>query len=77
MKIAKAYKVNLRLVPIPTSLITIVLKLVGKKQISERLFGSLQVDCNKARETLSWEPIVTMEQQLEKMAIVEQKSKND
>ena len=36
--------------------------------MANRLFGSLQVDSTKTRDLLGWEPVITMDEQLAKMA---------
>jgi nucleoside-diphosphate-sugar epimerase len=56
------------LVPIPVSIMTFFAKLLGKGDVANRLFGSLQVDSSKARDLLDWEPVITMDEQLAKMA---------
>jgi len=38
--------------------------LLGKKDVADRLFGSLQVDSSKARDLLGWTPVVTMDEGL-------------
>jgi len=43
-------------------------KLLGKGDVTNRLFGSLQADSSKAHELLGWEPVITMDEQLKKMA---------
>lgn len=43
-------------------------KLVGKADVADRLFGSLQVDSSKARQLLGWQPVTTMDEQLKKTA---------
>ena len=44
------------------------LKVLGKTDISKRLIGSLQVDNSKTNELLGWKPVVSMDEQLEKMS---------
>jgi len=66
-KVAKAMEKKPRLVPVPVRLMTFVAKLLGKEDVANRLFGSLQVDSNKARELLGWKPVVTMDEQLKKI----------
>lgn len=39
--------------------------LLGKKALSQRLCGSLQVDITKAREVLGWQPPMTLKQGLD------------
>lgn len=66
-KVARAYNKKAALLPIPTSLMTFVAKLLGKSAITDRLFGSLQVDNSKARELLGWAPVISMDEQLVKI----------
>ena len=59
---------NAWLVPVPVSIMTFFAKLLGKGDMANRLFGSLQVDSSKARDLLGWEPVITMDEQLAKMS---------
>jgi len=68
LKVASAHHMKLRLFPLPILLSDFILRLLGRKDISYRLFRDLQVDASKARNLLNWEPVVTMEQQLSKDA---------
>jgi nucleoside-diphosphate-sugar epimerase len=47
---------------------TLAAKMLGKGDVANRLFGSLQVDSSKARSLLGWEPVITMDEQLKKTA---------
>lgn len=67
-KVAKAFGKKALLIPIPVWLMTSAAKLVGKSDVANRLFGSLQVDSSKARELLGWKPVITMDEQLKKIA---------
>ena len=67
-RIAKAYGVKSRLLPVPVFIMQIFAKLLGKSDVANRLFGDLQVDSSKASELLGWNPVVTMDEQLRKMA---------
>lgn len=67
-KIAKAYNQPPRLLSVPVSVMTFVAKLTGKQNITDRLFGNLQIDISKARRLLGWKPITTIDQQLKKIA---------
>ena len=67
-KVAKAHDVKLSLLPLPVGLMKFVAKLLGKSALTDRLFGNLQVDSSKARDLLGWQPVSTMEKQLEKIA---------
>ena len=68
-KVAKALNKKSRLIPIPVSFMRFVAKLVGKSDVADRLFGSLQVDSSKARDLLDWKPVTTMDEQLQKTAL--------
>lgn len=57
------------LLPFPVWGIRGAASLVGKKAFSERLLGSLRVDISKARNLIGWQPVVTMQQQLDKEKI--------
>jgi nucleoside-diphosphate-sugar epimerase len=67
-KVAKAFNKKAFLLPIPVWLMTFVAKILGKGDVANRLFGSLQVDSSKARDLLGWKPITTMDEQLQKTA---------
>mgnify|MGYP000420881063 CR=1 FL=1 len=67
-KVAKAFGKKALLLPVPVGFMTLAAKLIGKGDVSNRLFGSLQVDSSKARELLGWTPVVTMDEQLKKIA---------
>ena len=43
-------------------------KLLGKEADAVRLFSSLIVNSDKARNLLDWHPITTIDEQLNKMA---------
>jgi len=68
-KLANAYDVALRLVPIPVSWIQTVARLLGKGNVADRLIGSLVVDISKAEDLLGWKPVVSMDEQLKMMAL--------
>lgn len=68
-KVAQAYKVNSRLIPVPASWIRGIATVLGKGPVADRLLGSLMVDSSKARELLGWRPVVSMDEQLQKMAL--------
>jgi nucleoside-diphosphate-sugar epimerase len=56
------------LLPVPVSWVAFSAKLLGKGDVANRLFGSLQVDSSKARDLLGWQPVITMDEQLKKIA---------
>lgn len=67
-KIAHALHKKARLIPIPTQWMRVAARLIGKQAIASRLFDSLQVDSSKAKDLLGWQPVITMDQQLKKIA---------
>ncbi|MBL1353048.1 MAG: NAD-dependent epimerase/dehydratase family protein, partial [Zetaproteobacteria bacterium] len=65
-RIAKALDKPSRLIPVPVGLMRFTARLVGKADVAERLFGSLQVNSSKAQTLLGWQPVISMDQQLKK-----------
>jgi nucleoside-diphosphate-sugar epimerase len=56
------------LIPVPESIIQTGAALLGKRDVSRRLCGSLQVDISKTRDLLGWNPPVTVDWALRKTA---------
>ncbi len=67
-RVAQAYAVPTRLLPVPVGLMRGAARLLGKAAVADRLFGSLQVNATKAHTLLGWTPPVTMQAQLRQMA---------
>lgn len=67
-KVAAAYELPARLVPVPAGWLRIGAALLGRRAAADRLLGSLVVDASKARAMLGWTPVVSMDEQLKKMA---------
>lgn len=67
-RVSKALGVRARLLPVPAILIKAAARLLGKRAVSQRLLGSLQVDISKTRELLGWTPPVSVDAALEKTA---------
>jgi nucleoside-diphosphate-sugar epimerase len=67
-KVAKAYGVTSYLLTVPESWLRFCARWLGKTALTDRLFGSLVVDSSKARQWLGWQPVVSMDEQLKKMA---------
>lgn len=57
-----------RLLPIPAPLLGAVARALGKGDLAQRLFGSLQVDIGKTRKLLGWAPIQTVDEGLRRSA---------
>ncbi|MDD1151329.1 SDR family oxidoreductase [Pseudomonas idahonensis] len=50
-----------RLLPVPSGVLKFGAAMLGKKSLSQRLCGSLQVDIEKNRELLGWSPPITVD----------------
>ncbi|WP_020411331.1 UDP-glucose 4-epimerase family protein [Microbulbifer variabilis] len=57
-----------RLLPVPGRLLEASAAVLGKRSLSQRLCGSLQVNIDKTRELLNWAPPVSVDQALHKTA---------
>jgi nucleoside-diphosphate-sugar epimerase len=63
-KLACALGKPARLLPVPGWLLQGAAALLGRRNVAQRLFGSLQVDISKNRALLGWTPPVTLGQGL-------------
>ena len=68
-RIAQAYHKKAVLIPVPVSWMHLGSRVLGKRALADRLLGDLTVDCTKARDQLGWTPVVSMDSQLQKMAL--------
>lgn len=75
--VARAQGKRARLVPVPVSWMRFVARVTGRQAVAERLFGSLQIDITKARQWLGWKPVVSMDEQLARMADGESRQQNE
>ena len=57
-----------RLIPLPASVLKVVVALVGKSDVAQRLCGSLQVDISKTRQLLGWTTPLSLDEGLRKAA---------
>jgi nucleoside-diphosphate-sugar epimerase len=57
-----------RLVPVPAGLLKLAATMLGKRDVAQRLCGSLQVDIEKTRRLLDWTPPLSLDQGLKKAA---------
>jgi nucleoside-diphosphate-sugar epimerase len=67
-KVAEAYGCVACLIPLPTLMLRLMARMMGKSSMADRLLGYLLVDSSKACNLLGWHPVVTMDGQLRKMA---------
>lgn len=58
-----------RLLPVPARLLTLAATLLGRRALSQRLCGSLQVDIAKTRAVLGWAPPMSVDQALAETAL--------
>lgn len=65
-RIGQAMGRPVRLLPIPGAWIEWASAMVGKRNVAQRLCGSLQVDIEKTRRLLGWRPPLTLDQGLKK-----------
>ncbi|MBC7419418.1 MAG: NAD-dependent epimerase/dehydratase family protein [Bdellovibrio sp.] len=65
--IARAAGKKAILVPFPVFIFKILLKLLGKSDLSVRLFSSLQVDIEKTKSLLNWKPPFSVQDSLKQM----------
>lgn len=72
-KVAKAFGKRPFLIPVPVSLMRFAAKLLSKGDVAERLFGSLQVDSSKALDLFGWQPVISMDEELDKTAKLEKR----
>ncbi|WP_421527248.1 UDP-glucose 4-epimerase family protein [Pseudomonas brenneri] len=63
-RMALALDKSARLLPVPSWILSTVANLLGKKSLSQRLCGSLQVDISKTRSLLQWTPPVSVDNAL-------------
>jgi len=57
-----------RLIPVPVSLLTAGAALLGRRDMAQRLCGSLQVDISKTRTLLGWKPPISVDEGLRRTA---------
>jgi len=57
-----------RLLPLPESVLRVGAAALGRRDMAQRLLGSLQVDIGKAHQLLDWEPPISVNAELKKTA---------
>ncbi|MEG0937460.1 MAG: SDR family oxidoreductase [Comamonas sp.] len=67
-RMGKAMGNPARLVPIPSSFLRMAATALGRREIAIRLCGSLQVDIEKTRRLLGWNPPLSLDEGLKKAA---------
>ena len=67
-KIANSLGVKNKALPVPTNMIKTAANILGKPGIAQRLSGSLQVDIEKSKTLLDWQPKYTTDESIQKTA---------
>ena len=57
-----------RLLPVPASILKLAATMLGKREMAQRLCGSLQVDISKTRRLLGWTPPISLGEGLRRAA---------
>lgn len=71
--IAKAFGKPSRLFSLPEKLLCVIAKLLGKAATAKQVLGSLQVDIQKSRQMLNWEPPLSVGEGLKRCCEMEEK----
>lgn len=67
-KLALSLRVKSRLIKVPCALLNMLAALVGKKKLSQRICGSLQVDIGSTCVLLNWQPVISSDLAFQKTA---------
>ncbi len=67
-RLARSLGKPARLVPVPPAVLRAGAALLARRDVVERLCGSLQVDISKTRELLGWKPPLTVDEGLRQVA---------
>lgn len=67
-RVSSALGKKSRLLPVNQKVLEFCLGLIGKKDLAQRLCGSLQVDISKAKRLLNWTPPISVDEGLMRAA---------
>lgn len=67
-RLARALGRPARLLPIPSVALRAIATTLGRSDLAQRLFGSLQVEISETRRVLGWAPVVTLDDALAQAA---------
>ena len=62
--LARAQGKRARLIPVPAGLLRLAAKVLGKRDIAQRLLSPLQVDITETRRVLGWQPPIRVDEAL-------------
>ena len=68
-KMVLAQGVASRLIPVPTALLNLCAKMIGKQDLAKRLLGNLLVDISHTQKLLNWQPIISLDEGLRRAVI--------
>jgi len=68
-RVAHALGRPARLIPVPVSLLAAGAALLGRRDMAQRLCGSLQVDISKTQTLLGWNPPISVDEGLRRTAL--------
>jgi nucleoside-diphosphate-sugar epimerase len=65
-RMARAMDRPARLLPVPSSVLMATAAMLGRRDMAQRLCGSLQVDISKSRQLLGWNPPFSVDEGLKR-----------
>ena len=68
LRLGRVMRRPARLFPVPTSVLWVLARSLGKAEMAQRLLGSLQVDITHTQMTLGWTPPLSVEEGLRRAA---------
>lgn len=68
VRMRNALRKSTYLLPVPSSLLELGVRSLGKKDVAQRLLGNLQVDISYTKKKLNWMPPVSLDEGLKKTA---------
>jgi nucleoside-diphosphate-sugar epimerase len=71
----RAFGKNPRLLPLPTNWLRVLASVAGKQAVIDRLCGNLQVDIDYTKQTLGWQPPLSLLQGIEQCVVSVAQSK--
>lgn len=67
-RMGRALGKPVHLLPVPAWLLTVAATTLGKRDVAQRLCGSLQVDISKTKALLNWVPVISLDAALQQTA---------
>lgn len=70
-RLATALDLRVRLLPVPPVVLQLAATALGRRELAQRLMGSLQVDTADTQRVLQWKPLVTVDEALRQLSRAE------